>query len=44
MWFEFVLLQGVKNGVTPAGIEYFDNTAEGQNKSAEWVGYIFPSP
>jgi len=26
------------------GNEYFDNAAEGQNKAAEWVGYIFPVP
>ena len=46
-------MQGVKNGVTPSGNEYFDNlpscgqqagAAEGENKAAEWVGYIFPSP
>ena len=35
---------GAKNGVTPAGNEYFRNDAEGQNKAAEWVGYIFPTP
>jgi len=23
---------------------YFDNAAEGQNKAAEWVDYIFPIP
>jgi len=37
-------MQGVKNGVTPSGNEYFDNVAEGQNKAAGWVGYIFPVP
>jgi hypothetical protein len=27
----------------PLGNEYFGNAA-GQNKAAEWVGYIFPTP
>jgi len=26
------------------GNEYFRNDAEGQNKAAEWIGYIFPIP
>ncbi len=37
-------MQGTENGVTPLGNEYFGNAAEGQNKAAELVGYIFPVP
>ena len=37
-------IQGAKNGVTPLGNEYFRNVEEAQNKAAEWVGYIFPTP
>ena len=44
MWFQFVLIQGAKNGVMPQHNEYFSNAAEGQTKVAEWVGYIFPVP
>ena len=44
MWFQFVLIQGAKNGVMPSHNEYFCNAEEGQNKAAEWVGYIFPTP
>jgi len=41
--FVFNLL-GAKNGVMPSHNEYFRNDAEGQNKAAGWVGYIFPIP
>ena len=37
-------MQGAKNGVMPQHHEYFGNAAEGQNKAAELVGYIFPVP
>ena len=44
MWFQFVLIQGAKNGVIPLDNEYFCNAEEGQNKAAELVGYILPVP
>ena len=28
----------------PLHNEYFRNAEEGQNKAAEWAGYIFPNP
>ena len=41
---KYQLVNRKADGMLPSHNEYFSNVEEGQNKVAELVGYIFPTP